>query len=157
MIDRFDGEHAFLSNFWPWDSKLKRYIAETLSIPMYGELYPTLEHAFQAAKTLPGEHATRKLIRSAASPGWAKRLGQRVRLRPDWDTFRLVAMEELLRRKFADPALRALLEMTKPHKLVEGNNWDDAFWGMVHDGDNHWHGENHLGRLLMKIRDEGHS
>ena len=33
--------------------------------------------------------------------------------------------------------------------LIEGNTWGDTFWGQV-DGK----GENKLGKLLMKIRDE---
>ena len=39
-INRFVGPHRFLSNFWPvW-------------IRFEGEVYPTLEHAYQAAKTI---------------------------------------------------------------------------------------------------------
>lgn len=134
MIDEFANEHAFLSNFHP------------SPVVMYGQIYPTVEHAFQAAKTL--DMARREEIRLAPTPGRAKRLGRRVELRPDWDTFRLEAMETLLQRKFADPYLRERLAETWPHKLVEGNYWGDRFWGVC-GGE----GENHLGRLLMKIRD----
>jgi predicted NAD-dependent protein-ADP-ribosyltransferase YbiA (DUF1768 family) len=57
-------------------------------------------------------------------------------------------MEQLLRQKFAGP--RAfLLAATSPAELIEGNTWHDTFWGVC-DGI----GENNLGRLLMKIRDD---
>lgn len=39
VIDRFSGEYRFLSNF---------YLAE---VELDGEVYPTVEHAFQAAKS----------------------------------------------------------------------------------------------------------
>lgn len=135
MIDSFDGEYRWLSNFWP------------SPVVMYGELYPTVEHAYQAAKTRIASE--REAIRRAPTPGRAKRMGRAVLLRSDWNDFRLVAMEELLRRKFADPDLRTRLIETSPHTLVERNHWNDRFWGVCRGK-----GENHLGRLLMKIRDE---
>jgi predicted NAD-dependent protein-ADP-ribosyltransferase YbiA (DUF1768 family) len=39
MIDRFDGEFAFLSNFAPCEVEFE------------GIIFPTVENAFQAAKT----------------------------------------------------------------------------------------------------------
>lgn len=33
--------------------------------------------------------------------------------------------------------------------LIEGNDWGDTFWGMV-DGE----GENNLGKILMRVREE---
>ena len=64
-IRSFSGAYGFLSNFHP-------------SVVAFGDAdYPTVEHAFQAAKTLAGEE--RERIRSAATPGAAKRLGRRVR------------------------------------------------------------------------------
>ena len=35
-------------------------------------------------------------------------------------------------------------------KLVEGNYWKDTFWGV----DEKLGGKNHLGRILMEIREE---
>lgn len=70
-IDSFTGEYRFLSNFYPAEIELD------------GEVYQTLEAAFQARKTLdPGERAK---IRTAKTPGEAKRLGRRVTLVPDWE------------------------------------------------------------------------
>lgn len=136
MIDRFNGEYAFLSNFHPSTVKL------------YGRNYPTVEHAFQAAKTL--SELERTAIRHATTPGRAKRLGRRCTLRPDWDEIKIDVMDRLLRRKF-DPGsnLWHMLQATAPHELVEGNTWNDRFWGVCRGV-----GQNHLGRLLMAIRDD---
>lgn len=137
VISDFAGPFWFLSNFSPG------------VVSMYGQEYPTVEHAFQAAKTEGAEE--REAIRLAPTPLEAKRMGRKVKLRAGWDTTRLNVMEELLRRKFADENLAALLAGTCPAELVEGNTWGDQFWGQTVPG---FVGENHLGKLLMKIRDE---
>ena len=63
-------------------------------------------------------------------------------------------MEELLRLKFAQPYLRDLLIATGEQKLIEGNYWHDNFWGSCSCEKCGDKGENHLGRLLMKLRSE---
>ncbi len=135
VIDSFDGEWSFLSNFHPSE------------VHFDGDLYPTVEHAFQAAKTTdPTERAA---IRAATTPGRAKRAGRRVALRPGWDDMRIDVMAGLLREKFSDPTLAAALDATGDAELIEGNTWGDTFWGVCRGV-----GTNHLGRLLMQIRDE---
>jgi len=57
-------------------------------------------------------------------------------------------MNELVRIKFEDPKLAALLVATSPLDLIEGNEHGDVFWGQCPIGD----GENHLGRILMRVR-----
>ena len=136
MINRFDGSFFFLSNFYP------------SPVTMYGEVYPTVEHAFQAAKCF--SPADREAIRQASTPGNAKKIGRLVTLVSDWDTLRVPIMTELVRRKFeGNSQLRYLLLATTPHELIEGNTWGDRFWG-VYQGV----GENHLGKILMQIREE---
>lgn len=49
--------------------------------------------------------------------------------------------------KFAEPGLQAKLLETGNEELVEGNYWGDTFWGVCRG-----RGENHLGKLLMKVR-----
>jgi hypothetical protein len=139
MINRFDGDYFFLSNFYP------------SPVTMYGEIYPTVEHAFQAAKCF--SPADREAIRQASTPGIAKRMGRLATLIHDWDELRVPIMTELVRRKFeGNSQLRYLLLATTPHELIEGNTWGDRFWG-VYQGV----GENHLGKILMQIREEVNS
>ena len=80
----------------------------------------------------------------------AKQTGRTLSLRPDWETIKLGVMEQLLRQKFTThAALQDQLKSTRPHSLVEDNTWGDTFWGVCKG-----QGANHLGRLLMSIRDE---
>ena len=137
-IDSFQGPFRFLSNFW--------YV----TVELDGERYPSVEHAYQAAKTLRA--AERAVIREARTPGAAKRRGQHVTLRKDWEDAKLGIMLQLLRQKFAKPQLREMLLGTGNAELVEGNTWGDTYWG-VHNGV----GANHLGRLLMQVREELHN
>jgi ribA/ribD-fused uncharacterized protein len=134
-ITWFRGRYGFLSNFFP--AKIR-----------YGEHeYPTVEHAYQAMKSL--SPVERHAIWMALTPGKAKRLGHRVQYpRPDWHEYKLPLMNELVRIKFEDPKLAALLVATSPLDLIEGNEHGDVFWGQCPIGD----GENHLGRILMRVR-----
>ena len=64
---------------------------------------------------------------------------------------KLQLMERLLLKKFDDnhPQLQQMLLATGEEELVEGNYWGDVYWGVCNGV-----GENHLGKLLMKIRDQ---
>lgn len=140
MIDCFDGKYRFLSNFYPalvWVDSTQ---------------YPTVEHAFQAAKTISFHH--RMDIALADTPGKAKRLGRKVPLREDWEEVKSDVMEDLVRQKFQDPTLKKELLATGDEELVEGNTWNDCVWGMTKDAQGTWVGENRLGKILMKIRQE---
>lgn len=132
-INLFRGQHRFLSNFY------------SCPIVFEGMLYPSLEHAFQAAKTLdPNERQT---VRDMPTPGQAKRAGRKVKRRDDWDDIRVGVMRELLYQKFNEPELRQWLLNTGDAQLIEGNDWGDVFWGVCRG-----RGENWLGRLLMEVR-----
>ncbi len=97
----------------------------------------------------------RELIRLCRTPNKAKRLGGPkskggiVTKRPNWDTIKLDVMLYLLRQKFSIPKLKAKLLATGDQELVEGNKWHDTFWGVCNGV-----GSNHLGRLLMQVRQE---
>lgn len=134
-IDRFVEPHRFLSNFWP------------SLVSLDGITYQTVEHAYQAAKTLHPEQRAR--IAVAGQPGTAKQLGRALTIRRDWHAVKLPTMLGLLRQKFAREPLRRQLLATGDALLVEGNPWGDTFWGVCRGI-----GENHLGRLLMQVRDE---
>ena len=134
-IAAFAGKYRFLSNFWP------------ASVIYDGRMYRTVEHAYQAAKTL--NPRWREQVAAAISPARAKTIARRSPKRPNWPTVKLEVMEGLLRQKFSDPEMRAALAATRGRDLVEGNTWGDTFWGVCNGV-----GENHLGRLLMQIRDE---
>lgn len=122
VIDLFDGDNRFLSNFWP------------VSVRYGGASYPSVEHAYQAAKC--ANPAERKQFRNITA-GQAKRFGRHVQIRHDWEKVKI-------------PIMFALLGTGKK-KLVEGNTWGDTFWGVC-NGEGH----NFLGKLLMSVRCEAY-
>ena len=147
MIGPFENEYAFLSNF------------HLSPIFFEGIEFPSVEHAFQAAKTL--DRAQRKKIAAASTAAKSKKMGRAVDLRGDWESAKIVVMRALLETKFQDRDLRETLLATGDEELVELNWWHDRFWGVCTGGQRcscDHEGENMLGKLLMalrkKIRDE---
>lgn len=136
----FDGKYMFLSNFY------------NASCTFEGKIYPTVEHAFQAAKTLIPEE--REEIRKADTPGKAKRMGRAVTLRPDWEEVKTDVMRQCLRSKFSFGPIAIDLINTGDAELIEGNYWHDNIWGSCTCEKCGNKGENRLGKLLMEIREE---
>jgi ribA/ribD-fused uncharacterized protein len=135
LINEFRGPYRFLSNFFMSD--------------VAG--WPSVEHAFQAAKTDIVEWRLR--IRAAPTPTAAKRLGSQVPLRADWEDIKVDQMRSLLREKFKHEPLRSKLLQTQDAILIEGNKWHDCFWGSctcdrcIPKPAHNW-----LGQLLMEVR-----
>ena len=135
-IDSFQGPYRFLSNFWPAE------------IVFEDVTYPSVEHAYQAAKTL--DIGERKRIANLPTASEAKKEGRKLTKRADWEQVKFHVMEECVRYKFTHHAeLKAQLLATGQAELIEGNDWGDKIWG-VYQGE----GENRLGKILMKIREE---
>lgn len=134
-INEFRGMYAFLSNFYP------------CVIVHQGVAYPSVEHAFQGAKFKHWKD--RIAVAECGSPGKAKQLGRTADLPDDWEETKLDLMYDLVTLKFGDPELERLLIDTGKAELVEGNIWGDTFWGVCRG-----EGENFLGRILMRIRQE---
>lgn len=133
-IREFRGEYQWLSNF------------VEVPIELDSVLYPSVEHAYQAAKTLIRKERLRFLNCSAAE---AKKKGKTVTLRSDWETIRLSLMEKLCRQKYQQEPFRTKLLETGDCLIEENNYWNDTFWGICRGT-----GMNHLGKIIMKIRKE---
>ncbi|MCK5605676.1 NADAR family protein [Candidatus Pacearchaeota archaeon] len=135
VISGFKDEYRFLSNFWP--------------APIFyaGALFKTTEHAYQACKM--ERTADFIVVAIQETPGKAKREGRDRPMKSDWDDRKVGVMLDISRLKFKTAGLRAMLLETGDAHLEEANQWGDRFWGTV-DGE----GENHLGKILMKVRDE---
>lgn len=134
-IDSFRDEYWFLSNFWP------------CILYHAGIRYPSVEHAFQAQKTM--SYSKRLQISKLETPDYARKAGRRLKLREDWEKCKEAIMFHLLKQKFKDPKLNKQLADTSDAELIEGNWWGDTYWGVCNGK-----GENRLGKLLMKVRDE---
>lgn len=140
-IIAFKDEYRWLSNFWH------------APVLLDGDTYSTVEHAYQAAKTLDLEER-RSFQHHAMTPSSAKRHGRIVTLRPDWDRVRQTVMLDLTRQKYQRPYLRAKLLNTGNRKIIEGNNWHDNFWGRCSCRRCIGKGQNTLGQILMQVRRE---
>ncbi len=134
-IDFFDGtEYEWLSNF------------AFAAVEMDGLIFPTTENAFQAAKTT--DHEQRKLF-VHVGPGMAKAAGRQVDLREDWNDVKEGIMYRLNWQKYNQPLYKEKLLATGNRKLIEGNTWNDQIWGVCNGV-----GQNLLGKILMRIRNE---
>ena len=137
IIKKFVGKYDFLSNFYE------------ATVTWQGLTYANSEAAFQAGKVITTEE---RQAFTVLDPAKAKRLGRKVALRPDWEEIKTGVMEEVVRAKFTQhPDLAERLLATGDAQLVEGTLWNDTCWGIdLHTGV----GENRLGIILMKVRDE---
>jgi ribA/ribD-fused uncharacterized protein len=121
------------------------------AIEFRGRVYPTCEHAYQAAKCTDPEG--QEAIRHARSPLEAKRLANvtyKAARDPDWGNKKVAVVEEILRAKLAQhPEAQDALRASADEEIVEDSP-TDYFWGTGADGS----GQNVLGKLWMKIRDE---
>jgi len=111
------------------------------------EDYDTVEHFYQAAKST--SEAEAYAIARAESPAIAKALGQKAKLRPDWEAVKEDIMLRGLREKYKIPFYRIELLKTGTKTIVEDSP-TDYYWGWGRDRS----GQNRLGVLLMQVRDE---
>lgn len=119
-------------------------------VEMDGTWWPTVEHYFQACKF--SDDAYRERIRRAKLPKDAKTLGRTraLPIAPDWDTRREGVMLAAIRCKFSThQPLREMLLGTGDEELIE-NAPSDFYWGAGRTGT----GQNKLGKILMRVRDE---
>jgi ribA/ribD-fused uncharacterized protein len=134
VIAGFKGDYRWLSNF------------ERCDILYKGILYKSSESAYQAQKTrdIKVRHIFSKLDARDS-----KALSKVIKLRDDWDEVKVSIMEEICRIKFNLPQFKSRLVATNNMEIIESNYWGDTFWGVC-DGV----GDNHLGKIIMKIRSE---
>ena len=141
-VYQFRGPYWFLSNFSP------------SSISYMGAVWPTAEHLFQAMKSRSWHGAER--ILEASTPAEAKKIGRKLELRDNWDRDRKQFMLEVVVKKFRqNDLLRAELCALEGWMLIEGNDWDDQFWGRTYESPYTipTMGKNYLGKILMAVRD----
>lgn len=151
MINKFEGRFRFLSNFYPCKIEHK------------GIKYPSVEHFYVAMKVtemqlLNGIYYTaadfRELISKIPEPGDVKKIGQRIKIRKDWDDKKLEFMNWAVREKFKDETLSEMILSTGDEDIIEGNWWHDRFWGVCICSKCSNTGDNNLGKILMTVREE---
>lgn len=135
-ITSFTGEFYFLSNFYPTPVTFDEIV------------YPSSEHAYVAAKTT--DETTRRVIAKIPSAFEVKKYGRKIKIRDNWHGVKWGLMYTIVGSKFRrNLHLKELLLDTGNITLIEGNTWGDTYWGVCEGV-----GQNHLGRILMRIREE---
>lgn len=130
-IDNFCGHYAFLSNFYE------------APVRIFGHHFKNSEAAFQAAKCPENMDKFCNL-----NPSEAKRLGRKVKIRPDWEDIKYRVMWAVCFAKFLQNTdLQERLLNTKNAHLVEGNTWGDTTWGVCNGKGKNW-----LGSVLESVR-----
>lgn len=140
MIHEFRGAYNFLSNFY------------STPVLFRGVVYVSSEHAYMSAKS-DDPQWKEYCVNPNVSASDVKENSKHIRYVDNWHTLKFQIMEECLRSKFENPILREKLLATGNQNIQEGNYWNDRIWGVDLSVTPNI-GENHLGRLLMKIRDE---
>lgn len=116
----------------------------------YGGVHSfSVDNLYQAMKT--NDMEMRKVIALMLSDDEAYMVGQRVVLRPDWETVKESIMLDLLRLKFAEGGLKRLLLSTGDNDLINEVEYPDTFWGVYKLNGK---GDNALGKLLALVRCE---
>ena len=140
LFTKTNAQYGFMSNFAAYP------------ITVNGLVYPTNEHYFQSVKFVDpvyAEHIRTKCATAAASKTAGR--SRKYPIQPDWNTSRVDVMLVALRAKFGQHEdIRTRLLETGDAELVEHAIWD-RFWG---DGGGKGTGQNILGKLIMKVREE---
>ena len=132
--------------FYPFDN------FSSFKVEWNGYLFSSVEEAYQAASFMGSDEELVEKIKKSHSADEAQRIAyaNRDKRREDWDDVKISIMEELLRLKIEqNPYVKKKLLQTEDYMIVEDSPKDD-FWGW---GPNR-NGQNNLGKLWMKLREE---
>jgi hypothetical protein len=123
------------------------------SIRLRDQIWPTVEHYYQAQKFIGTEDQFLSLaIHKAKTPKEAASLGRdpSYQIRSDWEQVKTQVMREAVLSKFLTHLdVQAILLATGDALIVEDSP-RDAFWGCGPDKK----GLNQLGKILMNVRQE---
>jgi len=124
----------------------------SFAVEWKGRLWPTSEHAYQAAHFFETVPELVEEIYKAKSAHVAYKLAKANvdRAPENWEEIKPIIMEEIVRCKLEqNPYVLHKLEQTSDKLIVEDSP-KDSFWGWGPDRD----GRNELGKIWMKLRDE---
>lgn len=132
----YEDEYYLLSNF------------SAHQVEFEGKIYPTAEHAYQAAKF--ADETIVEKVRLAKSPVLAKAVAYQVKnqWRQDWHEIKVRVMEKIVAAKLNqhEDVRRALIKTSQLE--IKENSPVDEFWGVGKDGQ----GQNLMGKIWMKLR-----
>ena len=132
--------------FYPLDN------FSSFKVERNGYLYASAEEAYQAARFEGVSKEIVERIKNSHSADEAQRIARasKDKQRSDWDDVKVDVMEEILRLKVAQNTyVKEKLLQSGEYLLVEDSP-KDSFWGCGYDRS----GDNRLGKLWMKIRED---
>ena len=132
--------------FYPFDN------FSSFKVEWNGYLFSSVEEAYQAASFMGSDEELVEKIKKSHFADEAQRIAyaNRDKRREDWDDVKVSIMEELLRLKIEqNPYVKKKLLQTEDYMIVEDSPKDDFWgWGLNRNG------QNNLGKLWMKLREE---
>ena len=120
---------------------------------MDGEYFQTSEHAFQYLKFVDTNKEIANKIRKSFSPNDARNIAHENKKTrsSNWSEVKYQNMEKVLRLKVEqNPIVKEALLNTKDFIIAENCIDEDTDWGL----DSNNQGDNNLGKIWMKIRDD---
>ncbi len=138
-IGFYEKEYYFLSNF------------SSFAIEWKGKLWPTSEHAYQAAKFFGVDESIVEEIFLARSAHDSKKIAKKYqeKYNPDFDTEKISIMEDICRHKLEQHEYIQKKLLESGECILIEDSHKDAFWGWGENKD----GRNELGKIWMKLRD----
>ena len=155
MIKLFDSnmnEVTIKREMYQWDIfPLDNFSA--FGFVMNGEYFQTSEHAFQYLNFVDTNKEIANKIKESFSPNDARIIAhenKEYRL-SNWSDVKYQNMEKVLRLKVEqNPIVKDVLLNTKDYIIAENCIDEDTDWGL----DSNNQGDNNLGKIWMKIRDD---
>lgn len=139
MIYKFREKYGWLSNM------------ATCRVVVYGKTFESVENAYMYLKKPDDKEWGEFCMKNP--PNKVKTASKDIEIRNDWEDVKLKVMYNLLIQKYTTEPFKTKLLETGNENIVEGNYWNDKFWGVdLKETPNI--GENWLGRLIMDIRNK---
>lgn len=149
IISGFRGPHYFLSNFYERPIWYRNVLCANSEVAFHLQKCSNMQIWLELLEQLTKTTGVKKDF-SNLTASEAKRLGRKVPLRADWETIKFDEMYHICYAKFTQHKdLQEKLLATGSVYLEEANQWGDRVWGTVNGN-----GRNHLGKILMKVREE---
>jgi ribA/ribD-fused uncharacterized protein len=155
MIKLFDSEMNEIKFEIP-EYQLKIFPLDNFApfgLTIDGEYFQTSEHAFQYLKFVDTNKEIANKIKKSFSPNDARNIAyENKKIRSsNWSEVKYQNMEKVLRLKVEqNPIVKEALINTKDYIIAENCIDEDTDWGL----DNNNRGDNNLGKIWMKIRDD---
>ena len=147
LMEKMDEVIGFYPReFYPFDN------FSSFKVEWNGYLFSSVEEAYQAASFMGSDEELVEKIKKSHSADEAQRIAyaNRDKRREDLDDVKISIMEELLKLKIEqNPYVKKKLLQTEDYMIIEDSPKDD-FWGWGPNRD----GQNNLGKLWMKLREE---